>query len=133
MRPEFTRRIDNVLFAIQEFARLRVARGITQEIFQGEQMWRVDAAPQEQPDPVERMTAWFDVDEFRLRATHTILGAPGASPIQIRTSYARIDGIDVPIRRHISGSSRVQRRVRYFTTLFDVDTSFSGHVFTMNN
>ena len=133
LMPEIARLVENFRFPIQDFARMRITRTISQENVNGEQMWRVDATPRNQPDPVERMTAWFDVVEFQLRETQAVLRGKGPATLQILTSYRRIDGIDMPEHIHVEGSSRVRRRTRFFTTLFEVDTSYSDYTLRVND
>ena len=92
-----------------------------------ESMWRVDLVPQELPNPVERLTAWFDADSFHLRESLAVLEAPGQNSVRVETTYVRVDGIDLPKHIIADGSSRMLRRSRYFTTLFQIDMTVSGH------
>jgi hypothetical protein len=84
-------------------------------------MWRVDLVPQLLPNPIERLTAWFDLESFHLLDALAVLRVPEANTVRLETAYKRVDGLDLPRHVHAEGSSRMRRRMRYFTTFFEMD------------
>ena len=126
-RPEIGRMMESFRFPVRDFGRMRMARAVMDESPDGRAAWRIDVVPRAMPDPVERMTAWFEPAEFRLILTESILRAPSARPVRVRTWYERFRGIDMPVEVRAEGSSRMRRRMRFFTTLFEIETIYSSH------
>ncbi|MCH8122565.1 MAG: hypothetical protein IH853_05530 [Bacteroidetes bacterium] len=130
LRPEMARLLDAYRFPVREIARMVPSRSITQEALDGTPMWRVDSVPRNQGGPIERLTAWFDQDDFRLQASQTVLSLPRGNSLRIRTAYDRFDGIDLPVHRQVEGSTPVRRRMRLFTMLFEQRVEYSDYEIT---
>ena len=88
-------------------------------------MWRIDTVPRNRSGPYERLTAWFDEENFHLQATQAIFSSRGENSLRIRTAYDRFDGIDLPVHRQIEGSTPVRRRMRFFTMFFEQRVEYS--------
>ena len=106
---------------------MSVSRAVSEEMSGGESMWRFDTVPRNQPNPIERLTAWFDDDDFHLRITEAILHSPDGHTFRVRTTYRPIEGIDLPIQRTVSGTGRVRRRARFFTLVFDQIVEYTDY------
>lgn len=78
--------------------------------------------------PVHRVTIWMDPDHARLLRTRAVWRRPeGGATTLVTTSYSRIGGFDVPVRRSIEGTTRTRRRLRIFTLVFRVETEYLDH------
>ncbi len=126
-RTEIGRVFESFRFPVQDFSRMQMTRQMTEDELHGVPVWRVDAAPRTRSNPVERMTAWFDAETFQLLATQTLMHTRGGQPVRVRSTYQRIDGIDLPLQRVLEGSSAVRRRMRLFTVLFERTIDFSNY------
>ncbi len=125
LRPEVARLLETFRFPVQEMARMAPSGAISQEDLEGALMWRIDTVPRNRSGPYERLTAWFDEENFHLQATQAILSSRGENSLRIRTAYDRFDRIDLPVHRQIEGSTPVRRRMRFFTMLFEQRVEYS--------
>lgn len=80
-----------------------------------------------EPPAVESATFWFDAGAGRLTRSIVRLRGSDDAPVTITTSYARVDGMDVPRHRRVDGTHTVRRRMRTFTLSFDLDASYSDY------
>ncbi len=131
LRPEMAGLLDGFRFPVQELARMKPPEAISQEDLDGSPMWRMDTVPRNRGGPSERLTAWFDQENFHLQATQTIFSSRGERSLRIRTAYDRFDGIDLPIHRQIEGSTPVRRRTRFYTMLFEQRIEYSEFEITL--
>lgn len=91
--------------------------------------WRLDLIPRRAQPPLERVTLWFDRDG-RLRNSRILLRPQNNdAPFVVTTEYARVDGLDVPVRRHIEGTVQVRRRSRIFTMLLQYEGQYDDFRF----
>lgn len=81
--------------------------------------------------PVERVSLWFEPDERRLLHARVVLARPRpadrAAHLVVTTDYARIDELDLPVRRRLDGSVRMRRRSRAFTVVVDAESRYANH------
>lgn len=127
LRPEVGRHLQAFRFPIQEIARMIASRDISEELLDGEQMWRIDMTSRNREGPFERITLWFNKAPFQLHSSLALAAGPGRSSIQIRTDYNRVGTLDMPSVRVIEGSVPVRRRMKMFTMLFKQTTTYSEY------
>lgn len=91
----------------------------------GRELYRVDLLSTVPRLRIDRMTLWFDATDGRIVMSRTIF-----SPRSQRTSlivenrYRRIGRLDVPVHRSIEATVQQRRRLRLFTTIISVESSF---------
>lgn len=83
----------------------------------------------EQP-AIERTVVWFTEDMTRLVMSATELDLPGDRRLYIRTTYSRIEGLDVPTMQTVKGKFAIQRRLRTTTVTVDNQTYYSAYRFS---
>ena len=111
-------------------ANMRPSGEAVLEIVDGVPRWRVEMVPRRRREAVERYTLWFDRDVGRLVRSRALVRAPRTDrPFLITTDYTRVDGVDVPSRRLMEGTTKMKRRRRTYTVLFTYDASFDAYRF----
>ena len=92
--------------------------------------WRVELVPRDRREPLERYTLWFDRQQGHLLRSRAIARARRTDrPLVVVTEYARVEGLDVPRRRHIEGSTQMKRRLRTYTILFAYEARYEDYRF----
>lgn len=83
----------------------------------------------EQP-AIERTVVWFTEDMSRIVMSTTDLDLPGDRKLQIRTTYSRVEGLDVPTMRTVHGKFAIQRRLRTTTVSVENQSYYSSYRFS---
>lgn len=98
--------------------------------------WRLDLLmPEAERLPLERVTLWFTPRYRRLHHSRAILRSPAGPPgergasLLVTTYYDHLEGLDLPRRRHVEGTLQTKRRMRTFTLLMTVDTTYHDYRF----
>jgi hypothetical protein len=76
---------------------------------------------------VARAVWWLDPADGRLVQARVFVESPEGGAFDASVRYARIEGIDLPVRRRVEGSFPLRRRMRTFTILVDVRADIEGH------
>ncbi|MDX1548811.1 MAG: hypothetical protein R3247_17565, partial [Rhodothermales bacterium] len=50
-------------------------------------------------------------------------------PLVVVTEYARVEGLDVPRRRRLEGSTQMKRRLRTYTVLYSYQARYDDYRF----
>ncbi len=97
----------------------------TLERHAGKDMYRVDLLSTVPRLRIDRMTLWFDAADGRLVRSRTIF-RPRAqrTSLIVENEYRRIGQLDVPVRRSIEATVQQKRRLRHFTTIISLQSSF---------
>ena len=93
----------------------------------GRQLVRIAMTAVDPADPIPRLTAWFDQDTAALVQVRAFVGGQAGSALTVFVRYVRVDGLDLPVRRHTEGSFSFRRREREFSSLVDVRADISEH------
>ncbi len=100
------------------------------ERFDGRPAYRVDLVPTENRMNIDRITLWFDRESGNLLGSRSVFKPRGQrSSLIVESRFRRVDGIDVPEARTIKGTVQTRRRLRHFTTLIDVESTFDRYSF----
>ncbi len=111
-------------------ANMRPSGEAARETVDGVPCWRVEMVPRTLREAVERYTLWFDRDTRLLIRSRALVRAPRTDrPFIITTNYMRIEGVDVPRRRLMEGTTKTRRRRRTYTVLFKYDASYAHYRF----
>lgn len=82
------------------------------------------------PGPVrQEIKAWFRADTGALAVIEQRVDIPGGRGLGIRTEMTRVDGLDVPLMRHIEGDVPSPRRLRTVTVSISQDLTISEYEF----
>jgi len=81
----------------------------------------------ERPSP-PRFALFIDSETGALLASRVRLRTKGDRELTAETVFTRIEGIDLPVSRSVSGSFSMQRRLRTVTVGIDHETRFHGYV-----
>jgi len=74
--------------------------------------------------PRPRMVVFIDADTGALVRTRVRAILPGERIMVAETLFQRVEGIDLPLERHVSGDFPVRRRLRMVTVTLDHKTLF---------
>ncbi len=88
---------------------------------------RVAMTSRETESPIPRLTAWFDTETGALVQVRAFVGGQGPSALTAFVRYARISGIDLPVRRYTEGSFSFRRREREFSSLVNARVEITAH------
>ena len=91
----------------------------------GRALYRVDLISTVPRLRIDRITLWFDAGDGRLVRSRTIFRPQAQrNTLIVEYSYRRIGTLDVPDRRRIEATVQQKRRLRHFTTIVTVDSTF---------
>ncbi len=115
---------------IQMLQRTRPTGRPTRERLEGMDLFRVDLMSTAPRLRIDRITLWFDAADGRLVRSRTIF-RPRAqrTSLIVENGYRRIGDLDVPVRRRIEATVQQKRRLRHFTTIISIESSFSDFRF----
>ncbi len=100
------------------------------EQYGGRAAYRVDLVPTENRMNIDRITMWFHRESGQLLGSRSVFKPRGQrSSLIVESRYRREDGLDVPASRTIDGTIQSRRRLRHFTTLIAVESTFDRYTF----
>jgi len=70
------------------------------------------------------MSVFIEEATGRLVMTRVRAVLPGERPLSTETTFQRIDGLDLPLSRHVAGDIPMRRRLRTVTVSLDHRTAF---------
>ena len=93
--------------------------------------WRVELVPRGRRETLQRLTLWFSREQGHLVRSRVVFQGRrrGGTPLIVTTLYRRHEGLDVPRRRHLEGSTQMRRRLRTYTLLFSFEATYSDYRF----
>ena len=83
--------------------------------------------------PPPRMLVFLDAVTGELVMTRTRIDLPGERGLTAETRFQRIQGIDIPLRRTVTGTFPQQRRLRTVTVDLDHETRFTDVTLNLGN
>ena len=130
-QPEFNRLLHAVILPLRTWNQVAPIGPPTEEVVDGVACWRFEVAPRRANVPFDRITVWLDKNQGHLVRTRAIFhGRSPEATITALTDYQRIEGIDVPRRRHFEGTVKTRRREGFFTSLVELDATYSEYAFS---
>lgn len=114
----------------QLLAKLRPAGDTSRDALDGVRCWRIELVPRNRREAIERVTLWFSRSDGHLARSRVVVERRrGAMPFIVTTDYRRVEGLDVPRRRHIEGTTQMRRRLRTYTILFTYEATYADYRF----
>ena len=106
------------------------AGGAVPDALDGVPAWRVELVARTAREPLDRYTLWFDRQRGHLLRSRAV-ARPRRSerPLVVVTEYARVEGLDVPRRRRLEGSTQMKRRLRTYTVLYSYQARYDDYRF----
>ena len=89
--------------------------------------------PEEMRGPPIRVTAFIDAATGALVRTRMDVILPGERSISAETTYQRIEGIDLPQHRRISGDFPSRRRLRVVTVSVENEAHYRVEDLVLGN
>lgn len=83
--------------------------------------------------PPPRMLVFLDAVTGELVMTRVRIDLPGDRGLMAETRFQRIQGLDIPLRRTVSGTFPQQRRLRTVTVALDHETRFTDVALNLGN
>jgi hypothetical protein len=80
--------------------------------------------PEGPEGPRPRMSVFIDEASGHLVMTRVRAVLPGERPLTSETTFQRIDGVDLPLSRHVAGDFPMRRRLRTVTVSLDHRSEF---------
>lgn len=114
----------------QLLRKLQPAGVVVRDEIDGRRAWRLELVPRRRRDAPERVTLWFDRTAGHLARSRIVVQTRrSATPFIVMTEYHRVEGLDVPRRRHIEGTTQMRRRLRTYTLLFTYEARYGDYRF----
>lgn len=125
--PRAAEAIRSVVLLPRALRDMRPAGRPERDEVDGRPVWRYDLVSRTRSGPVERVALWLTPTGRLVQSRVVAHARPDAPPLVVTTWYDRLEGLDLPVERHIEGTAQTRRRMRTFTMLFDYEATYRDY------